>query len=179
MSTRTRRRILSADLLDEERRRRVGFSRSVSSGAPVTDLYPSRFHITPWMSWSGSGGTTPTRTASTSHVGLGFIQNGAAADADHYEWNVEMASGTWSVKLLFEKDTDCGVFDVSVDGVAVSSGNDAYNGSATYNNVLTVTGVAVASSGNHAVRVAANTKNASSSDFVIPVSTVSGVRTGA
>ena len=155
-----------------------GYARGGPLGVD-TDLYPSRFHITPGMSWSGSGGTTPTRAADTNVVSLGQLTNGTAADLDWFEFNFEGAAGTWSMRWLYSKGSNRGIVDVTIDGAAVVSDVDMYNGSLSYNTVVTTTDVTIATSGNHTIRFAIDGKNASSTDYVMSIPTISGVRTGA
>jgi hypothetical protein len=150
-----------------------------ASGSGVEGIYPYSFHITPWMSWSGSGGTNaPTRNAGTSYVGLGRIYNGTGADGDYVQWNVELAAGTWSIKSIYATAASAGIGLLQLDGATVAT-IDFYAASGVNNVTTTTTGVTVATSGAHTLKLLISGKHASSTDYYYDLSSFSGVRTGA
>lgn len=129
------------------------------------------------MSWSGSGGTNaPSRTANTNHASLGLINNTPAASGDYVTWNVEMAAGTWSLRFIHAKAADMGVHDVYINNTEVGS-FDPYSAGTTFNNVTTISGVSVPTSGITTLKLIIDGKNASSSDFYYYLNAISGVKT--
>jgi hypothetical protein len=81
-------------------------------------------------------------------------------------------AGTYTIEVLTAKGAAFGIVDVYLDGVLIDGTNDLYAASSTPNTKLTTTGV-VLTAGTHTITVTVNGKNASSSDYNAPISTVS------
>lgn len=128
-----------------------------------------------WPDWFEAGGT-PGRTQASGASGGGYL-NSVDADGTYLGWKVCVAAGTYTLTLVYPKTTTRGKLQMSVDGVDVGTLLDAYNGSTTYNNVHTATGIAL-TEGPHTVRITVNGKNASSTGYRIGAQWLSLERTG-
>lgn len=106
-----------------------------------------------------------TITAPNSSAILDGWKQSSGAQNDQIDFEVVLAAGTWDVELMYVANTDNGIISVQFD--AVEKGTiDTYNGSATYNNRSSVTGIAVATTAKVILRLKMATKNASSSSYV-------------
>lgn len=143
-------------------------------------ILPYRVDVMAWSSADAVSGMTYLRNANNTTLGGGsaFQQNAADADSgDYMEWNVLTAAGTWRIDLFYVQGADKAVLDVLIDGTSIGTA-DAYAAGTSRNVVASFTGVALAA-GNHVLRVAANGKNAASSDYIIQPQTLALTRTGA
>lgn len=95
--------------------------------------------------------------------------NPSAANGDNATWDVALAAGTWTLTYVYFKNPGYGITQVFVDGTQVGSNIDGYAASNT-SATLSITGITLASSGIHAVKVAVNGKNASSTGYAMAVS---------
>lgn len=86
-----------------------------------------------------------------------------AADGDTFDAMAWIEGGTYTLKIHGRKETTAGKFDVYIDGVLASSGNDAYASAANF--MFSISDVAISGSGYHTIRIKINTKNGSSSDY--------------
>lgn len=145
-----------------------------------TSILPYRVDVLAWSSADGVSGMTYTRNQSSSNLGGGSALQASAADADdgdYMEWDVLTAAGTYRLDLVYMTAANYAVVDVLIDGSSIGT-FDAYSASLTRNVVGSVTGISM-TAGHHTVRVAANGKNASSTDYFITPQSVTLTRTGA
>lgn len=151
-----------------------------AAAASDTFIMPYRQDVMAWSSVDGSGGMTYTRYQTSANLGGGSAAQASTADSDdgdYYEWFVNLEAGTYTVTVIYTKFTNGAICDVLIDGTSIGT-FDRYNLTANVNNVVTFAGVAV-TAGNHTLRIAANGKAGSSSDYVIDVQAVTLHRTGA
>jgi hypothetical protein len=80
-------------------------------------------------------------------------------------WNVILAAGTWTVELIFLKDTNACIYSVQFDSVEKGT-IDSYAASTTRNTRASVAGITVATTGKVQLKLKMATKNASSSSYV-------------
>ena len=107
----------------------------------------------------------------------GIFDNGAAADLDNVSFTLYLPKGVYTLYGNFIKGTNCGLLDISLDGVKIVSLTDLYAAAASYTYILTDTAIAVSNSGLHTLLIAVNGKNAASSDYKIGFTSLSFVRT--
>ncbi len=142
-------------------------------------ILPYRVDVLAWSSVDGSGGMTYTRTQHS-----GFLSGGIAGqanladgdDGDYMEWNVLVAAGTYTLTFFYYSDSQRCKSTWSIDGVDVGT-VDLY-GAPTFNVVGSISGIAIGA-GNHTLRARANGKNASSTDYLLGVTSITLTRTGA
>ena len=143
-------------------------------------ILPYRVDVMAWSSADAVSGMTYTRGQNSSNLSGGFAQQLDATDAsdgDYMEWDVLVAAGTYRLDLVYMTAANYAVVDVLIDGSSIGT-FDAYSASLTRNVVGSVTGISM-TAGHHTVRVAANGKNASSTDYFITPQSATLTRTGA
>ena len=143
-------------------------------------ILPYRVDVLAWSSVDGSSGVTYTRSQSSTILGGGVAGQSNAAnadDGDYMEWDVLVDAGTYRIDLFIITATDRAIHDVLIDGSSIGT-TDGYSAGTVRNVVASFTGVALAA-GHHTVRVAANGKNASSTDYFISPQSLTLTRTGA
>lgn len=107
----------------------------------------------------------------------GIFDNGAAADADNVSFVLYIPKGVYTLYGNFIKNTNAGKVDISLDGTKIVSVTDLYAATASYIYILTKTAIAVSNAGLHTLLIAANGKNATSTDYKIGFTSLSFVRT--
>jgi len=116
------------------------------------------------MVWSGG----LTRISDISNQQFGFVINHAvSANGSTITWGGMLDAGTYTIFLLGEKKSNCGMTDIYVDGVLIQSGFDWYAGSATYNVIQTVSPTVTLAAGYHVFQLIVNGHNGSSSNYVV------------
>lgn len=95
---------------------------------------------------------------------------------DEVSWEIPLGAGTWSIEMLHTTNNNRGIYSVQIDGVEVGT-IDGYSASAVRNVKSTLTGIAVATSSLHVLKLKMATKNASSSQYRGSVILVSLLRT--
>lgn len=146
-----------------------------------TFIMPYRQDHLGWSSNDGTSGVTYTRTQGSGNIGGGYAgQNGAADadDGDYWDAFFNLAAGTYTFTVLYRANTTHGILELLLDGVSLGT-IDTYNGSATNNNVSSISSVSVAADGNYTLRMKVNGKNASATDYLLAVQSVTATRTGA
>lgn len=114
---------------------------------------------------------------STNDLRNGYRAN-TPAQNDSIEWNVALGAGTWTLQLMSRKDASSAILTVALSTDASSytsvgsspynasaSTIDLYNGSTLYNQQSSLTGITIATTGVYRLRLRAETKNASSSNY--------------
>jgi hypothetical protein len=119
--------------------------------------------------WGDDLTTTVTVTSSISTSQDHCVYYGPlsadANDGDTYRANLFLAAGTYTMKVLTIKAATCGKFDVYIDDVLISSGNDLYAGTTTYSYSLSITNITIAANGHHNLKIVVNGKHASATDY--------------
>jgi hypothetical protein len=142
-----------------------------SSWDAIADLgggatYPT--HATLWWDEmtviSGNAMVTPVTNGDAVYFFATYQD--AAANGDTLEQKFFLAEGTYTLGVLGLKSTNRAKIDIYIDGVAVVSGQDWYNGSAQVA-LLTTGGIAVSGDGVHTLRTVVNGKNGSSSNYYV------------
>ena len=90
-------------------------------------------------------------------------------DASYLEWDIPLQSGTWTIDVVYVKSDDAGILSLSLDGDALAPEIDAYRPQADgieFNQVATFTGVNVATTGIHSLRIRTASKNPASSGYL-------------
>lgn len=127
--------------------------------------------------------TAPSATVGTwavtfdgSDVLGGSFFNSSAAQNDSVAYKVLLTQGTWTVKLLYNKNTNSGIATISLGSVSVGT-LDCWAAAINRNNVQTFTGIAIPSTGIYALTYLMATKNASATAFGCGVVAASLLRT--
>lgn len=107
---------------------------------------------------------------------MGGVRQSSGAQNDEVGWDVVLAAGTWTVEIICTKGTTRGVYNISLDGLSIGT-LDSYAASTTDNNVLSITGVTVASTGKKRLLLRMAAKNTSASSYVGTLNLVSLLRT--
>jgi hypothetical protein len=98
-----------------------------------------------------------------------FIHGGskfASAQNAEINFDIVLAAGTWTIELLYYKDSNLGIFTIQLDGTTVGT-IDSYSGGFTKNNRSSITGIAVATTGKKRLRITNPTKNASATAYFL------------
>jgi Collagen triple helix repeat (20 copies) len=118
----------------------------------------------------------PIPRASASNNWDGFIVNGASlnngyrsshtnGDATSYvEWRLPLEAGNWALEATYVKADDAGQMTFSVDGADIGM-VDAYGAAIEQNVRANISGITVAASGIHTLRVRTDAKNVASSNY--------------
>lgn len=96
---------------------------------------------------------------------------------DYVEWTVQLRPGTYTVVLFHLRQSDRGIYTLSINGSNHGTTVDGYNAGNSVTRTA-LTGVTIPG-GDVAVRLTMATKNASSSAYKGAVDAVAFVRTGA
>lgn len=129
--------------------------------------YPKRWHSFHDSSISSAG---PVRTtdATQSH---GYYVNagsgacgGIACPGDFFTQSIFIAAGTYTLAILGETRSTCGILDVYVDNVFQYGSQDWYSAGTT-NNVVKTGTIVVVGDGYHVIKFLNNGKNVSSTDW--------------
>ena len=148
--------------------------------AADTFIMQYRQDVMGWSSVDGSSGMTWTRSQSSSMLSGGISGQANVADADdgdYMEWFFNLAAGTYELTFCFYRDGYRCISTWSIDGVDIGT-VDLY-GSNAFNVIGTISSITVAADGNYTVKARANGKNASSSDYLLGIVSVTMTRTGA
>lgn len=96
----------------------------------------------------------------------GVFQNTSAAQNDAISYDVFLPKGTYSLDFFYRKIATGGIATFSIDGGAVGT-VDTYNAATADNNVTTLAGIVVPTTGKHTITVSVPTKNGASAGFVL------------
>jgi len=92
-------------------------------------------------------------------------------------YDVALDAGTWTLTVIYQKNTDCGVVTPSLGGSDLST-VDMYAASAD-DQVSQWTGITVATAGVYELKFRTDSKNASASDYDLMLQLITLTRTGA
>lgn len=132
--------------------------------------------IWPWTNWYSAVGT-PTRNLDSSALGGGYVAT-AGAQNNEIVWNVPLDAGTWTLTAIYRKMSAYGIATFYLDATSLGT-VDTYAASASNNNVSQITGITVATPAVYALKMKAETKNASASQYFLVMNLLTLTRTGA
>ena len=115
-----------------------------------------------WVDWYDSN-DSPNRYQQPNLMGGGLL-DGTPTLGNYTEWQFVVAAGTYTVTCIYYTGTTAGIWQLKIDGTDIGTTTDGYTAGPTYNNVKTVTGVAL-TEGVHTLRITSSTKNASSMQY--------------
>jgi len=124
------------------------------------------------------GQGTYSDIASGSYFG-GFYKENTATnnDGDYFTVDVPLQKGTWTLSFIYMKAGSGGIIDVYVDSVEVHS-LDTYNAATQHALYQTVTGITIATTGIHTIKMILDGKNGSSGGYYMDVGHIFMTRTG-
>lgn len=99
---------------------------------------------------------------------------GNADDLDYNQGVLFLRGGVWRFDFIYGKDTSCAKIDVYVGVTQIISALDSYAGSASQNNIQSL--YARIQQGRNPIKIQANGKNGSSSDYQVNFIAMRGVR---
>ena len=97
-------------------------------------------------------------------AGSQFNNSASQAINDELQYDVVLSEGTWSLSVTYGKTTAAGIMTRYLDSPSLGT-IDAYNGSATNNNVSTISSISVSTTGRYVLKMKLESKNASSSAY--------------
>jgi hypothetical protein len=129
----------------------------------VPAVTPGEGHITilPW-NYNTIGQGTWTLESESDIFGSCFSNLTADANGDNLTFEVYLDAGTYTIRMVAGKDTDCGITDIYIDAAEVAS-FDWYAGSGAKSQIQTDTSNTVAAAGLKTITVTVDGKNGSSS----------------
>lgn len=131
-----------------------------------------------WADWKAASGTVSRSTSGGPGGGAQTTNTGGAVN-DYVEYEVAgMEAGTYTLTLIYVRNTSSPILTAAVNGGNLSPTVDAYNGSTLLNRVATWTGVTLTEDVN-TLRFTATSKNASSTGYDFRLQWVGLERTGA
>lgn len=132
----------------------TGGSAGVGGGGHVTILPLSYNAIGQgdWATWNNASSFMPH-----------YLSQITPANSDNITYNAYLEAGTYTLMLIYHKNTTGGIMDIDIDGTEVGS-VDQY-GSLSWNNRYVVTGISITASGIKPIRLRMDGKNASSSSY--------------
>lgn len=141
----------------------VAFPRPGGAEALSQDLLPWLISVDVFQTpISHTNWNTNTATASAS--AYGFYRASSGAQNDEINYDVVLATGTWTVELVYVKDPSGGIFSVQFDSVEKGT-IDSWAASDSVNNRASVTGIAVPNTALIRLKLKMATKNASSAGY--------------
>ncbi len=133
----------------------TGPAGSAAAYPPIVDinpiLRPSRSNLWDRVQINGNSWFNGYRSS---------FPNGS--DASYLEWDIPLQAGTWTIDVVYVKSHDAGILSLSLGGSALAPEIDAFRPAADgidYNQVATFTGVTVATTGIHSLRIRTASKN--------------------
>ncbi len=150
------------------------------AGRRVSAQWPSRL-APDWIDYvaplTASDDLNTNNTSGDANYINRYSRTSSSAQNDWIEFWLVLKAGTWDFELLHHKDSNRGIYAVSLDGVALGT-IDGYAGSTTLNQRDSLSGIAVSRSGVHKLRLTMASKNASSSLYYCIIDGVRMMRTG-
>lgn len=102
---------------------------------------------------------------------------GTQANGDNISYKVYLQKGTYTIRLLAVQAANKGIIDVDIDSTEVASFDMYKSGVAVPNTMFTQTGIIISTSGLKTLKLRIDGRNASSSDYVLLLSSISIWRT--
>lgn len=132
----------------------------------------------PWMGWkSGDATWASDATQSSTNLGGGRLGTGASQNQG-LAIDMWADTGTHTLTAVHLKNPDNGIFTFRLDATSLGT-IDGYASPFTENNVSTITGISVTTTGVKSFNWIMATKNASSSNYFWRIQSVKWIRTGA
>lgn len=127
-------------------------------------------HITilPWNYASIEQGSWVVSGVVTASLFAHSWRNVSVNDGDSIIYGVYLASGTYSVRLIYNGNPGSAILDIYIDADEIGS-VDAYSASSTWNNFYTMTSINVTESGLKDIKLIIDGKNESSPSYAIYV----------
>ena len=139
---------------------------------------PRHVDIWPWTKWKAHTFNAATRTNGSGYLGMAVLDLDAnSATGCYVTYDVALDAGTWTLTVIYQKNTDCGVVTPSLGGSDLST-VDTYAASAD-DQVAQWTGITVATAGVYELKFRTDSKHGSSSDYDLMLQLVTLTRTGA
>lgn len=134
-----------------------------SDWEPGAPPYPIR--ATMWMDEAlATAGASIAATVETAQSFCFFVAQSVAANGDAFTSSFLIKAGSYTLYVLGQTNTNRGIIDWQIDGVAAITGQDWYSG-AEVKNVTKSGAVTVTGSGRHKLTGTVNGKNGSSSAY--------------
>lgn len=152
----------------EELRRRLAKLETLEYPTIPAQVFPT--HATLWHDESiAVVGNAILLDFNTSQKYSSLSYQSAAANNDEFTQTFFIGAGTYTFKCLGRTALSHGKIDWSIDSGAtiITTGQDWYSASTTYNVVKSVANVVITTSGLHTLKGKINGKNASSSDYLM------------
>lgn len=130
----------------------------------MTTLLPRRIESSPMMPNASSAAVGRVHGSSALFMG---VTNIGTSQNNSQDYSVLLEAGTYTLTVVYYKDGNLAIMDAQLDGVSIGT-QDAY-GVSSFNNVWSLTGITVATSGVKTLRFIGSTKNASSSAYVVGI----------
>lgn len=128
------------------------------------------------LSWTAYSGGAPTIYLWPSQPFYYIMQRSAAAQNDSLTYKVSLAAGTYSLRVIYEKESVNAIATITLGGVAVGT-LDMYAAGATWNQVETFTGIVLGTGGAKDLVFTASTRNGSASGWQLPITLITIWRT--
>jgi len=133
-------------------------------GVPGAVAYPSFVDINPLPGGSRSHLWDGIQINSSS-MNNGYRSSASGGDSTSWlEWDVPLAVGDWSLRVVYTSSHDAGIMTFSLDGIDVGS-VDGYDASIVHNRQATIGNIHVHAAGSHVLKVRLDAKNPASSNY--------------
>ena len=139
-------------------------NRPVISDLPGIAPGEGHINIFPWNYNTIGQGTWVLSTTVSTALWQFFWYTSTSNDGDELDYKVYLAAGTYTIRLIAQKQSAGGIVDIDIDAVEIAS-FDLYNGSSLYNQMFTDTGNVIAASGLKSLTLRLDGKNGSSSSY--------------
>ena len=134
-------------------------------GQPGVDaVYPAIVDVNPVPRASASN-NWDAFIVNAGSLNNGYRSSHTNGDATSYvEWRLPLEAGNWALEVTYVKADDAGQMTFSVDGADIGM-VDAYGAAIEQNTRANISGISVATSGLHTLRVRTEAKNIASSNY--------------
>lgn len=115
--------------------------------------------------WFPHGNTNWATNVATKSQVMGAFREGAGTNGDTVWWWVTLEAGLWSLDLAFLRDPVMGIVTVYLDDEVVGRADLYKADPRVYNDLRSIHGILVRSSGRHRLRFTMTGKNASATNY--------------